>query len=96
MGFGDDVVQRHRQQVAGSFVIMACNADAVGWFVDHQAGIWRYGFNGLESMDYSQINAALQLEQAQDAAGLFEKLRHIERGFIAEINQQRKQQQRKS
>lgn len=68
------------------FEIAAENYPAIQWFTSHQVGIWRYGFNGIVSMDYSQIKAAMQLEKVEEPADLFARLRLIERGFITEIN----------
>lgn len=71
------------------FIIALENLDAVNWFFGHQYGLWRTGFNGIESMDYSQIHAAMQLEQRDDAATLFAKLLHIERGYLTALREQR-------
>ena len=59
--------------------------------MDHQAGIWRSGFNGVESLDYGQIQSAMVLEgiKPKRQQKLYGQFLHVERGFIATVNQER-------
>ena len=58
---------------------------AVKWFIDHANGIWRVDFSGNCSLDYGQIHHAFSIENIDPELGavFFEKLRHIERGFLS-------------
>lgn len=50
---------------------------AVLWFMENQNAIWLVGFNGIESLNYSQIQAAFAVEQPSDAKQLFKQLKII-------------------
>lgn len=69
------------------FTVFRCNQFAVEWFIDHFIAILRIGINGIESMDYSQIQAAMQLEQVEKPAALFKQLRCIERGYMEGVRE---------
>ncbi|MEZ5537643.1 MAG: DUF1799 domain-containing protein [Thiolinea sp.] len=75
------------------FEIAAENASTVNFYFKHQTGIWRPGMNGLESMDYGQVFHALALSgmDEEEQQAVFGRLLHVERGFMGEVNRQRRQ-----
>lgn len=75
---------RHAEEVDTRFVLDADHYSLVQWFIEHVNGIWRTDFNGNRSLDYGQIYHAFQIENisSEVSADFFEKLRHIERGYL--------------
>lgn len=76
---------RQRDAVDTRFILDADHYDTINWFIDHASGIWRVDFNGNRSLDYGQIHHAFLIENIAPDDGVihFEKLRHIERGFLS-------------
>ncbi len=83
-----------QESIDTCFELMQCNYRAVQWFMEHEAGIWRSGLNGIESLDYGQVRSAMRLEgiKEKQCQKLFRQLLHIERGFIVALNQEKKKE----
>ena len=75
---------KHLQQPP-SFDVLPENIDVINWFLEHQIGIWMTGMNGIESLNYSQIQALFNIEQTKNTKPLFKKLLVIERAYINTI-----------
>ena len=74
----------HLQQ-DNHFDILPENITVINWFLEHEHGIWSSGFNGLESLNYSQIHALFKIEKTKKKQSLFKKLLIIERSYLNEI-----------
>lgn len=68
------------------------------FFCDSCSTQWRTGMSGWTGLDYSAVLDAIKFEEPdrEKAKELFEQIKHIERGALQELSEQRAEAERKN